>query len=120
MTFDEWKDKEILSGRKITVEACHLLRKAYEAGENNSYDSRISDIQEAFISRSSGDDFEMAEAAREIMEILDISCYRHGKVKSGLTRAKEIIKACIEVMESHDCEYTDAYKQAEEFIKETE
>ena len=33
-------------------------------------------------------------------------------------QAKEIIRECMGQMTFHDCEYTDAYKKAEAFIKE--
>ena len=59
--------------------------------ENAELKERHAEILEAFASTSSGDDFEMAESAREIMEILDTPCYRHGKVVSKLTKAREII-----------------------------
>ena len=60
--------------------------------ENAELKKQLSDVYECFISASSGDDFEMAESAREVMEVLNIPCYRHGKVVSKLTKAKEIIK----------------------------
>lgn len=34
--------------------------------------------------------------------------------------AKEIIRECMGQMTFHDCEYTDAYKKAEAFLKECE
>ena len=34
------------------------------------------------------------------------------------TKAKEIIRECMGQMAFHDCEYTDAYKKAEVFLKE--
>ena len=37
-----------------------------------------------------------------------------------LEEAKEIIRECMGQMAFHDCEYTDAYKKAEAFLKETE
>lgn len=35
-------------------------------------------------------------------------------------KAKEIIRKCMEAMEAHDCEYTDAYNEAEAFLQEQE
>ena len=35
-----------------------------------------------------------------------------------LEQAIDLIKKCMKVMEFHDCEYTDAYKEADQFIKE--
>lgn len=60
------------------------------------------------------DDFEMAESAREVMETLNITCYRHGKVKSKLTEAKEIIKELLDFDFLPDIEIK---KKAEEFLK---
>lgn len=42
MSFEKWKDNEILSGRKVTVEANHLCRKAYEYG----YEEAKQEMQE--------------------------------------------------------------------------
>lgn len=64
--------------------------------ENAELKKRQAEIIEVFTSASSGDDFEMAESAREIMEILNIPCYRHGKVINKLTTAKEIIRELID------------------------
>lgn len=41
-------------------------------------------------------------------------CY--SKDKEQLATAKHIIIECIDVMSFHDCEYTDAYKKAKDFI----
>ena len=46
--------------------------------ENAELKKQLGDVIECFTSSSSGDDFEMAESAREVMEVLNISCYRHG------------------------------------------
>jgi len=100
--------------------------------ENTELKERHTEILEAFASASSGDDFEMAESAREIMEILNIPCYRHGKVVSKLTKAKEIIKKFSEFVNNeaeNDPEYpeysqeqedlwNELCEQAEQFLKE--
>lgn len=87
--------------------------------ENKKLNRQLSDIVECFTSASSGDDFEMAESAREIMEILDMPCYRHEKVKSKLTEATEIIKKLMVFAEIDNREYEEAYREAEQFLKET-
>lgn len=87
--------------------------------ENAELKERHAEILEAFVSASSGDDFEMAESAREIMEILNIPCYRHGKVVSKLTKAKEIIKNLLDDLLTIDGEQTrelKAAKEAEQFL----
>lgn len=86
--------------------------------ENAKLNEQLSDIVECFQSASSGDDFEMAESAREIMEILDISCYRHGKVKSKLTEAKKIIKDMLGDIPNRMWYTDNVIKRAEDFIKE--
>lgn len=84
------------------------------------------EIIEAFASASSGDDFEMAESAREIMEILNIPCYRHGKVVSKLTKAKDLLLRFIK-LKNKPCAiehsvnmllYDNISKEAEQFLKE--
>ena len=40
------------------------------------------------------------------------------ELESENRKAKEIIRNCMEAMEAHDCEYTDAYKEAEAFLQE--
>lgn len=65
-------------------------------GENASLKEKLAEVIETFVSSSSGDDFEMAECAREIMEIMNISCYRHGKVTSKLTEAKDLLRQLID------------------------
>jgi len=96
--------------------------------ENAELKERHAEILEAFASASSGDDFEMAESAREIMEILNIPCYRHGKVVSKLTKAKELLKRLLEEerdnvfweMNGADkSSYFQVVKQAEQFLKES-
>lgn len=88
--------KKIVELEKSCDETQELLDKQIEATykldkENAELKKQLSDVRECFISASSGDDFEMAESAREVMEVLNIPCYRHGEVKSKLTEAKEII-----------------------------
>lgn len=87
--------------------------------ENASLKEKLAEVIETFVSSSSGDDFEMAESAREIMEILNIPCYRHGKVVSKLTKAKEIIKNLLDDLLTIDGEQTrelKAAKEAEQFL----
>ena len=86
--------------------------------ENVKLKDKIANVLECFWGASSGDDFEMAESAREVMEVLDIPCYRYGKVKSKLTRAKEIIQDMLRDIPNRMW-YTDAtIKEAEQFLKE--
>lgn len=85
--------------------------------ENAELKEQFSDVLECFASASSGDDFEMAESAREVMEILNIPCYRHGKVKSKLTEAKELLKQCMKYyFHPEVTEYP--YDKVELFLKE--
>ncbi len=92
--------------------------------ENAELKERHAEILEAFASASSGDDFEMAESAREIMEILNIPCYRHGKVVSKLTKAKELLKKIEKIVYSGENEIkrlsqiVDILAEAEQFLKE--
>lgn len=94
--------------------------------ENAELKEQIADVLECFVSASSGDDFEMAESAREVMETLNITCYRHGKVKSKLTEAKEIIKEYMrfEPMIGSCSFYSEEFEKtkakAELFLKENE
>lgn len=80
---------------------------------------QIADVIECFCCASSGDDLEMAESAREVMEVLDIPCYRHGKVKSKYTKAKELIKNIVKVTWGEGWNYSLDWKvKAEEFLRE--
>ena len=45
---------------------------------------------------------------------------RANKIQDQLTKAKKIIKKCMEVIEIADFEYTKEYKQAAQFLKEIE
>lgn len=90
--------------------------------ENAELKERHAEILEAFASASSGDDFEMAESAREIMEILNIPCYRHGKVVSKLTKAKGLLKKIEKIVYSGENEIkrlsqiVDILAEAEQFL----
>ena len=90
--------------------------------ENAELKEQIGDVIECFTSSSIGDDFEMAESAREVMEVLNMQCYRHGKVKSKLTEAKEIIKYLLGFIkqEGYRTRWDINIVQAEQFIKECE
>jgi len=95
--------------------------------ENAELNKKLSDVLECFISTSSGDDFEMAESAREVMEVLNIRCYRHGEVKSKLTKAKEIMKILLKYDRGqffNDRRIYEKYMrtrvEAEQFISEVE
>lgn len=94
---DKWEELKV---EEIRTDNTETLKNALERikeleKENTELKERHAEIHaeiiEAFASASSGDDFEMAESAREIMEILNIPCYRHGKVVSKLTKAKNHI-----------------------------
>lgn len=53
------------------------------------------------------------------MEVLNMQCYRHGKVKSKLTEAKEIIKRLIKETYGEGWNYSLQVKvEAEKFLKE--
>lgn len=99
-----------------------VLQQGFEiiCKENTELKERQAEIIEVFTSASSGDDFEMAESAREIMEILNIPCYRHGKVTSKLTQAKEIIKELLDTQSRLD-PYRNIFKgrilKAEQFLQ---
>jgi hypothetical protein len=88
--------------------------------ENAELKEKISDVLECFVSSSSGDDFEMAESAREVMEVLSIPCYRHGEVKSKLTKAKELLNEFMRISKASDedfeHDYTEFIAEAEQFI----
>lgn len=88
--------------------------------ENAELKERHAEILEAFASASSGDDFEMAESAREIMEILNIPCYRHGKVVSKLTKAKALLAKWVELYKpkSKTALPTPIQIDTEQFLKE--
>lgn len=95
--------------------------------ENKRLNVELSNVIEVFQSSSSGDDLEMAECAREIMEILGISCYRHGKVKSRFSEAKEILKELLLAEDEnyfcdaeHDMKHFKARKKAKAFINGAE
>ena len=90
---DKWEELKVEEIRTDNTEALkNALERIKELEkENTELKERHAEILEAFASASSGDDFEMAESAREIMEILNIPCYRHGKVVSKLTKAKNHI-----------------------------
>lgn len=100
-----------------------LARIAELEEENKRLNVGLSNVIEVFQSSSSGDDLEMAECAREIMEILDISCYRHGKVKSRFSEAKEIICEYVRLanLEKEDTvAIWQLYHKAEQFLKDSE
>lgn len=88
--------------------------------ENAELKEQISNVRECFISASSGDDFEMAESAREVMEVLDIPCYRHKdkREKSKLTKAKELLKKWVELYKPKLEGYpiTPIQEQTEQFL----
>lgn len=97
--------------------------------ENAELRKKLLDVEECFISASSGDDFEMAESAREVMEVLDIPCYRHndGREKSKLTKAKELLEDLIRFQPYIDkeaiflpigSEWKTAIYKAEQFLRE--
>ena len=92
--------------------------------ENAELKKQISNVRECFISTSSGDDFEMAESAREVMEVLDIPCYRHKdkREKSKLTKAKELLKKWVELYKPKLEGYpiTPIQEQTEQFLKDLE
>ena len=92
--------------------------------ENAELKEQISNVRECFISASSGDDFEMAESAREVMEVLDIPCYRHKdkREKSKLTKAKELLKKWVELYKPKLEGYpiTPIQEQTEQFLKDCE
>ena len=97
--------------------------------ENKKSNVLIVDIIEAFDSRSYNDDFEMAQAGKEIYELFyggkdPKEVFHNAEVPKSsrqlLVEAKEIIRKCMGQMSFHDCEYTDAYKMAEAFLKECE
>lgn len=121
---DKCKTKEMMIDAYVTGAEPREKRIAELEAELKE---RHAEILEAFASASSGDDFEMAESAREIMEILNIPCYRHGKVVSKLTQAKELLKRLLEEerdnlfweMNGADkSSYFQVVKQAEQFLKE--
>ena len=87
--------------------------------ENAELKEQIGDVIECFTSSSIGDDFEMAESAREVMEVLNMQCYRHGKVKSKLTEAKKIISNLYAICKDNHYPNTSVLmEQAEQFLKE--
>ena len=91
--------------------------------ENAELKEQIGDVIECFTSSSIGDDFEMAESAREVMEVLNMQCYRHGKVKSKLTEAKEIIRALLFHLNKDTFAVIyetkkESIEKAEDFLKE--
>lgn len=93
--------------------------------ENAELKEQIGDVIECFTSSSIGDDFEMAESAREVMEVLNMQCYRHGKVKSKLTEAKEIIRALLFHLNKDTFAVIyetkkESIEKAEDFLKESE
>ena len=84
--------------------------------ENAELNAQLSNVYDCFISASSGDDFEMAESAREVMEVLNIHCYRHGKVKSKLTKAKELLNWALRSDPEHDEDFEKKWSEAEQFL----
>lgn len=62
----------------------------------------------------------MAENAREVMEILNISCYRHGKVKSKLTKTKELLNDCLKQLDKTNHRESEVIEKIELFLKENE
>ena len=108
---------------KCLAQKIQFIKELQE--ENAELKEQLSNVRECFISASSGDDFEMAESAREVMEVLDISCYRHKdeREKSKLTKAKEIISELLSWERRADYDYAeyDLIKdEAEQFISEVE
>ena len=102
----------------ITLKGITELEK-----ENKELKEQIGDVIECFTSSSIGDDFEMAESAREVMEVLNMQCYRHGKVKSKLTEAKEIIRALLFHLNKDTFAVIyetkkESIEKAEDFLKE--
>lgn len=126
---DKWEELKV---EEIRTDNTETLKNALERikeleKENEELKERHAEILEAFASASSGDDFEMAESAREIMEILNIPCYRHGKVVSKLTKAKELLEDLIRFQPYIDKvamflsignEWKTAIYKAEQFLKE--
>lgn len=119
MTKDEMKNKISMALKDP------ILQQGFEiiCKENAELKNQLSDVYECFISASSGDDFEMAESAREVMEVLDMKCYRHGKVKSKLTEAKEIIRALLFHLNKDTFAVIyetkkESIEKAEDFLKE--
>lgn len=94
---------------------CFLVKELEK--ENAELKAQLSDVLECFISASSGDDFEMAESAREVMEVLNIRCYRHGEVKSKLTKAKELLIRFVMASVYFNGKETDLVEEAEQFLK---
>lgn len=96
-----------------------ILQQGFEiiCKENAELKTQLSDVLECFISASSGDDFEMAESAREVMEVLNIRCYRHGEVKSKLTKAKELLIRFVMASVYFNGKETDLVEEAEQFLK---
>lgn len=116
---DDWRENDEEAEKEIRTDNTETLQNALKRieeleEENKKLNRQLSDIVECFISASSGDDFEMAESAKEIMEILNIPCYRHGKVKSKLTEAKEIIKELLFTSNELD---ENTKSKAEQFLK---
>ena len=129
----KWSEEYIGELRHSIANYQSLVNKLSHDVENaKEWKEQQDEIIETLCTSSSGDDYEMAEAAREIMEILDISCYRHGTVKSKLTelkeaydaklaKAKKIIKVIIRETWGEGWNYSLGVKvKAEQFLKEIE
>lgn len=119
---DKWEELKV---EEIRTDNTETLKNALERikelkKENTELKERHAEILEAFASASSGDDFEMAESAREIMEILNIPCYRHGKVVSKLTKAKALLAKWVELYKpkSKTALPTPIQIDTEQFLKE--
>ena len=142
MTEEELKQKctERAKIFQQAMESCHssspidciewFADKIAELEKGNAeLKEQLIDVRECFISASSGDDYEMAESAREVMEVLDISCYRHKekREKSKLTIAKELLRELIRfqpyidreaMFHSIGNEWKEAIYRAEQFLKD--
>ena len=110
---------------KCLAQKIQFIKELQE--ENAELKKQLTDVRECFISASSGDDFEMAESAREVMEVLDIPCYRHKeeREKSKLTKAKEIIRSLYFVIQGRidykgNIPLEDEMYRAKQFISEVE
>lgn len=119
---DKWEELKV---EEIRMDNTETLKNALERikeleKENTELKERHAGILEAFTSASSGDDFEMAESAREIMEMLNIPCYRHGKVVSKLTKAKALLAKWVELYKpkSKTALPTPIQIDTEQFLKE--
>lgn len=115
--------EEKLANADYQLEGRDLEIKELEK-ENAELKEQISNVRECFISASSGDDFEMAESAREVMEVLDIPCYRHKdkREKSKLSKAKELLAKWVELFKPKggNIPPTPIQVDTEQFLKDSE